>query len=131
MRRISAFLLIVLVFLAPAALAAQQTSTPNLGILNIRNYPVLQPGDTEVSVQFEAQNNGQTASPAATATLTDISSGQIVASADIKALQPTEITTVTLTFPASAFPSGTHQSFRAGISVNNVPIQNVAQIGID
>jgi CARDB protein len=131
MRRISAFLLFLLVLLAPTALAAQQTYTPTLSILNIRNYPVLQPGDAEVSVQFEVQNNGQTASPAATATLTEISSGQVVASADVKALQPTEIYTVTLTFPASAFPAGTHQSFRAGISVNNAPLPNVAQIGID
>jgi len=136
MRRISFLLLILFVFLAPAVLDAQQTPPANYTLLNIRNYPVLKAGDSQVTVQFEVRNEGQTTTTPAIASLVMESTNRQVATADIPPLQQGagpnlgETYTVTLTFQVSDFPPGIHQSFLANVTMNGVQLAT-ARIGID
>ncbi|RMF81762.1 MAG: hypothetical protein D6737_04055 [Chloroflexi bacterium] len=119
-----------------SAVSAQQTPNPDYGIRNIRSR--LENDGTTITVEFEVQNTGATATIPATVDLIIIQSGETIAQDTIPPLQATEIVTVHLPIAVNQLPPGSVQSLRAAVGIDEVEASgsntirnNFAQISIE
>lgn len=128
-------LIILFTCLAAVTVSAQDTTTPDYAIRNIRSR--FSDNNQQTVVEFEVWNIGGAATEQSTASLKVISTGQEIATDIIPPLKSQEIVTVSLRFPTQLFPATTVESLRASIGVDEVEANgsetiqnNFAQISI-
>jgi hypothetical protein len=129
------FLITLLTCLIAVSVSAQDTTTPDYAIRNIRSR--FAENNQQTLVEFEVWNIGATATKQSTASLKVISTGQEIATDLIPPLKSQEIITVSLRFPTDLFAANTVESLRASIGVDEVEANgseniqnNFAQISI-
>src|SRR5262249_41443308 len=133
MRKASLLILFAALLVIPTF--AQDATTPDYAIRNIRSH--FTDDFRQTIVEFEVWNIGETASKQATASLKVISTGQEIATDLIPPLKAQEIVTVTLRFPTDLFQANTVESLRASVGVDEVEASgsqniqnNFAQISV-
>ena len=129
------FLVILFTCLVAVSVSAQDTTTPDYAIRNIRSRFTEE--NQQTVVEFEIWNIGGAATKQSTASLKVISTGQEIATDIIPPLKSQEIVTVSLHFPTNLFAANTVESLRASIGVDEVEANgseniqnNFAQISI-
>lgn len=129
------FLVILFTCLVAVSVSAQDATTPDYAIRNIRSHFTEQ--NQQTVVEFEIWNIGAAATKQSTASLKVISTGQEIATDIIPPLKSQEIVTVSLHFPTNLFAANTVESLRASIGVDEVEANgseniqnNFAQISI-
>jgi len=130
-----ALMLTLFSLLVTTAVIAQEATTPDYAIRNIRSR--FADDLQQTVIEFEVWNIGAAATEQATASLRVISTGQEVATDILPPLAAQEIVTVSLRFPTDLFPANTVESLRASVGVDEVEASggqtiqnNFAQISI-
>lgn len=129
MRR-AAFIWILIGLLVNISVVGAQTSanqTTNYSIRNIRSS--FSSDGQEAIIQFEVYNTGRAADRSATVEMAIITTGQVVANAQVAPLREQEITTVMLRFPLALFEPGSLQSMRVAVGINEVEQERSDNIG--
>ncbi|MCB9449942.1 MAG: hypothetical protein H6672_00795 [Anaerolineaceae bacterium] len=115
--------------------AAAQDAAPDYAIRNIRSRFL--DNNTQIAIEFEVWNIGGAATVPATARLLVVGTGQEIAIDTVRPLQAQEIVTVSLPFQTALFESGSVQSFRATVGIDEVEpadsrtiTSNTAQISL-
>ena len=122
MRKRFLIILLTLTSLIAVSVSAQDTTTPDYAIRNIRSH--FTEDNRQTIVEFEVWNIGGAATDQATASLKVISTGQEIATDILPPLKSQEIVTVSLRFPTDLFAPNTVESLRASVGVDEVEASN-------